>query len=194
MLGPLPSLRLRLRVVVGSAGGRVVCRRCLRSPSRLPSLPLKPSPFVVAAREALTAVHRCRLLRPSPSYIGHPVESVVDILQLARLCNVSDLYLKCMNLVLREEKVVQGTEGWKFLQDNDPYFELEILQFLEETESAKLQRRRKESDQDYIGPLAVDDEVVYYKVAGECPKGRVYGLGSLGRKKRRYADPDASTS
>ncbi|KAK9103024.1 hypothetical protein Sjap_020278 [Stephania japonica] len=27
-----------------------------------------------------------------------------------------------------------------------------------------------------------------------CPKGRVYGLGSLGRKKRRYADPGASTS
>ncbi|KAK9151618.1 hypothetical protein Syun_009927 [Stephania yunnanensis] len=40
----------------------------------------------------------------------------------------------------------------------------------------------------------VDDEAVYYKVASECPKGRVYGLGSLGRKIRRYADPDASTS
>ncbi|KAK9104280.1 hypothetical protein Scep_021124 [Stephania cephalantha] len=63
------------------------------------------------------------------------VESVVDVLQLARLCDAPDLYLKCMNLVLREEKAVQGTEGWKFLQDNDPYLELEILQFLEETES-----------------------------------------------------------
>ncbi|KAK9083595.1 hypothetical protein Scep_030066 [Stephania cephalantha] len=40
----------------------------------------------------------------------------------------------------------------------------------------------------------VDDEAVYYKVASECPKGRVYDLGSLGRKKRRYADPGASTS
>ncbi|KAK9141098.1 hypothetical protein Scep_010779 [Stephania cephalantha] len=40
----------------------------------------------------------------------------------------------------------------------------------------------------------VDDEAVYYKVAGECPKGRVYSLRSLGRKKRRYVDPDASTS
>ncbi|KAK9169641.1 hypothetical protein Syun_001781 [Stephania yunnanensis] len=59
------------------------------------------------------------------------VESVVDVLQLARLCDVHDLYLKCMNLVLREDKAVQ----WKFLQDNDPYLELEILQFLEETES-----------------------------------------------------------
>ncbi|KAK9086043.1 hypothetical protein Sjap_026454 [Stephania japonica] len=41
---------------------------------------------------------------------------------------------------------------------------------------------------------SVDDEAVYLNVAGECPKGRVYGLGSLGRKKRRYADPGASTS
>ncbi|KAK9107314.1 hypothetical protein Syun_023325 [Stephania yunnanensis] len=38
----------------------------------------------------------------------------------------------------------------------------------------------------------VDDEVVYCKVAGECPKGRVYSLRSLGRKKRRYVDPDAA--
>ncbi|KAK9112114.1 hypothetical protein Scep_019633 [Stephania cephalantha] len=35
---------------------------------------------------------------------------------------------------------------------------------------------------------------MYYDVAGECPKGRVYGLGSLGRKKRKYVDPGASTS
>ncbi|KAK9105080.1 hypothetical protein Scep_021924 [Stephania cephalantha] len=34
---------------------------------------------------------------------------------------------------------------------------------------------------------SVDDKAVYLKAAGECPEGRVYGLGSLGRKKRRYA-------
>ncbi|KAK9098639.1 hypothetical protein Syun_025684 [Stephania yunnanensis] len=40
----------------------------------------------------------------------------------------------------------------------------------------------------------MDDEVVYYNVAGECPRGGVYDLGSLGRNKRRYADTGASTS
>ncbi|KAK9140400.1 hypothetical protein Scep_010081 [Stephania cephalantha] len=35
---------------------------------------------------------------------------------------------------------------------------------------------------------------LYYDAAGVCPKGRVYGLGSLARKTRRYADPGASTS
>ncbi|KAK9140688.1 hypothetical protein Scep_010369 [Stephania cephalantha] len=40
----------------------------------------------------------------------------------------------------------------------------------------------------------VDDEAVYYDMAGECPKGHVYGLGSLRRKKRIYAYPGSSTS
>ncbi|KAK9142705.1 hypothetical protein Syun_012105 [Stephania yunnanensis] len=40
----------------------------------------------------------------------------------------------------------------------------------------------------------VDDEAVYYNVTGEYPRGRVYDLGSLGRKKRRYTYPGASTS
>ncbi|KAK9089320.1 hypothetical protein Scep_028402 [Stephania cephalantha] len=57
----------------------------------------------------------------------------------------------------------------------------------------KLQRRRLELTQ-ATPDQPVDDEAVYLNVASECPKGRVYGLGSLGRKKRRYADPGASTS
>ncbi|KAK9111963.1 hypothetical protein Scep_019482 [Stephania cephalantha] len=40
----------------------------------------------------------------------------------------------------------------------------------------------------------MDDEAVYYNMASECPRGRVYGLGSLGRNKRRYADLGARTS
>ncbi|KAK9083791.1 hypothetical protein Scep_030262 [Stephania cephalantha] len=58
---------------------------------------------------------------------------------------------------------------------------------------AKLQRRRQELTQTTLDQ-PVDDEAVYYKVAGECPKGRVYSLRSLWRKKRKYIDPDASTS
>ncbi|KAK9092849.1 hypothetical protein Syun_027760 [Stephania yunnanensis] len=58
---------------------------------------------------------------------------------------------------------------------------------------AKLQRKRLELTQ-ATPDQPVDDEAVYLNVAGECPKGRVYGLGSLWRKKRRYAYPGASTS
>ncbi|KAK9113961.1 hypothetical protein Syun_020758 [Stephania yunnanensis] len=56
-----------------------------------------------------------------------------------------------------------------------------------------LQRRHQELTQ-ATPDQSVDDEAVYLNVAGECPKGRVYDLGSLGRNNRRYADPGASTS
>ncbi|KAK9163007.1 hypothetical protein Syun_003909 [Stephania yunnanensis] len=58
---------------------------------------------------------------------------------------------------------------------------------------AKLQRRRQKLTQT-TPDQPVNDETVYYKVAGDCPKGCVYSLRSLWRKKRRYVDPDASTS
>ncbi|KAK9125816.1 hypothetical protein Scep_014662 [Stephania cephalantha] len=57
-----------------------------------------------------------------------------------------------------------------------------------------LEWRRRESDPDYTDRSNLDDEAVHYKVAGDCPKGCVYSLRSLWRKKRRYVDPDASTS
>ncbi|KAK9098503.1 hypothetical protein Syun_025548 [Stephania yunnanensis] len=63
----------------------------------------------------------------------------------------------------------------------------------EKDDYAKLQQRRQELTK-AMPNQPVDEEAVYYNVAGECPKGRVYGLGSLGRKKRIYADSGASTS
>ena len=59
-------------------------------------------------------------------------DSVVDMLQLARQCDVPKLYLQCMKLLRKEFAAVEKTEAWIFLQNNDPLFELEILQFLED--------------------------------------------------------------
>lgn len=63
------------------------------------------------------------------------VDNVVDMLQLARLCDAPDLSLKCMKLLTNHFKAIEETEGWKFLQNHDPYLELEILQFMDEAES-----------------------------------------------------------
>lgn len=68
-------------------------------------------------------------------------DNVVDVLQLARLCDAPDLYIKCMRLISDHFKTVEKTEGWKFLQDHDPHLELEILQFMEEYESVSHRRR-----------------------------------------------------
>lgn len=63
------------------------------------------------------------------------IENVVDVLQLARLCDAPDLYLKCMKLLTNHFKSVEATEGWKFLHKYDPWLELDILRFMDEDES-----------------------------------------------------------
>ncbi|KAK9144303.1 hypothetical protein Sjap_004206 [Stephania japonica] len=40
----------------------------------------------------------------------------------------------------------------------------------------------------------MDEMALHYDVVGDCPKGRVFGLGSLGSWKRKYDDLGASTS
>lgn len=75
------------------------------------------------------------------------IENVVDTLQLARLCDAPDLYLKCMKLISNRFKVVEESEGWRFLQDNDPYLELEILKFIDESESRRKRTRKHLQEQ-----------------------------------------------
>ncbi|XP_043703215.1 BTB/POZ and TAZ domain-containing protein 1-like [Telopea speciosissima] len=79
------------------------------------------------------------------------IENVVDMLQLARLCDAPDLYLKCMKMVSKDLKAIEKTEAWKFLQDHDPWLELEILQFLDEAELRQKQRiKEKEAQSLYL--------------------------------------------
>ncbi|KAK9104944.1 hypothetical protein Scep_021788 [Stephania cephalantha] len=53
---------------------------------------------------------------------------------------------------------------------------------------AKLVRRREEHTQ-ATPNQPIDEKQLYYDAAGVCLKGRVCGLGSFARKKRRYAYP-----
>ncbi|KAM7471474.1 hypothetical protein LguiA_009657 [Lonicera macranthoides] len=75
------------------------------------------------------------------------IDNVVDVLQLARLCDAPDLYLRCMKLVYTSFKAVEKTEAWKFLQKHDPQLELEILQFIDEAESRKKRTRKHREEQ-----------------------------------------------
>ncbi|XP_062169580.1 BTB/POZ and TAZ domain-containing protein 1 [Alnus glutinosa] len=75
------------------------------------------------------------------------IGNVVDVLQLARMCDAPDLYLKCMKLVANHFKAVEKTEGWRFLQEHDPWLELHILQFMDEAESRKKRSRRHKEEQ-----------------------------------------------
>ncbi|KAH0850389.1 hypothetical protein HID58_095546 [Brassica napus] len=66
-------------------------------------------------------------------------ENVVDVLQLARLCDAPGLCLKCMRLIHSKFKTVEQTEGWKFLQEHDP-----CLNSTFSSSSMRLNRGRKE--------------------------------------------------
>ncbi|KAJ8559713.1 hypothetical protein K7X08_003771 [Anisodus acutangulus] len=78
------------------------------------------------------------------------IENVVDMLQLARLCDAPDLYLKCMKFLRSNCMKVEKTEGWKFLQRHDPMLELEILQFMDEAESKKMRRTHRREQNLYL--------------------------------------------
>ncbi|KAK9090620.1 hypothetical protein Sjap_023797 [Stephania japonica] len=58
---------------------------------------------------------------------------------------------------------------------------------------AQLERRRQELTQATLNQ-SVDEMALYYDMVGDCPKGRFYGLGSLGSRKRRYDALGASMS
>ncbi|KAK9101008.1 hypothetical protein Scep_024438 [Stephania cephalantha] len=54
--------------------------------------------------------------------------------------------------------------------------------------------RRREEHTQATPDQSIDEKQLYYDATGECSKGRVYGLGSLAKRKRRYEDPGANTS
>ncbi|KAL1824241.1 hypothetical protein ACET3Z_011019 [Daucus carota] len=53
-------------------------------------------------------------------------ENVVDIFQLALLCDVPRLSLICHRLILKSFKAVSATEGWQAMKESHPMLEREI--------------------------------------------------------------------
>ncbi|KAK9158726.1 hypothetical protein Scep_005300 [Stephania cephalantha] len=49
--------------------------------------------------------------------------------------------------------------------------------------------RRREEHTQAIPDQPTDEKQLYYDAAGDCSKERVYGLGPLAKRKRRYEDP-----
>ncbi|KAL5222934.1 hypothetical protein ABZP36_027647 [Zizania latifolia] len=74
-------------------------------------------------------------------------ESAVDAMQLAGLCDAPQLHLRCTRLLAKEFKAVEKTEAWRFLQDNDPWLELDILRRLHDAGLRRRKWRRKRAEQ-----------------------------------------------
>jgi hypothetical protein len=54
-------------------------------------------------------------------------DNVVDVLQVARLCDVPRLHLLCFRRIVSEFKVVARSEGWRAMRESDPALEQELL-------------------------------------------------------------------
>ncbi|KAK9087521.1 hypothetical protein Syun_029915 [Stephania yunnanensis] len=187
------------------------------SPRPLPSLPLNPSPSAVAAFESLAEPSAILFVVVVDSVPRRPI---VDTQRSIR--EMAELYGSEKSFIVEAHRALSGLHSTALIAlerfeltsnlketntsetpptVNELYLHLHAVNqdgvtFIDtrsERFYAKLQMRRRELTQATPNQL-VDDEVVYYNVTGKCPKGRVYGLRSLGRKKRKYADPGATTS
>lgn len=55
-------------------------------------------------------------------------ENVVDIFQLALLCDAPRLSLVCHRMILKNFKVVSDSEGWKAMMQSHPVLEKELVE------------------------------------------------------------------
>jgi hypothetical protein len=68
-------------------------------------------------------------------------DNVVDILQLARLCDAPRVSLICTRMIIGDFKTISLSEGWKVMRQANPSLEQELLESLVEVDTvSSLQR------------------------------------------------------
>ncbi|KAK9128636.1 hypothetical protein Syun_017433 [Stephania yunnanensis] len=68
-------------------------------------------------------------------------------------------------------------DGVTFIDNESTQFHVELV-------------RRREEHAQATPDRPIDEKQLYYDAAGKCSKGRIYGLVSLAKRKRRYEDPE----
>ncbi|KAJ1381789.1 SPOP, C-terminal BACK-like domain [Sesbania bispinosa] len=71
------------------------------------------------------------------------IDNVVDVFQLALLCDAPRLSLICHRTILKNFKVVSESEGWKAMKQSHPVLEKEVLESVIDEENSKKERMRK---------------------------------------------------
>lgn len=66
------------------------------------------------------------------------IETVIDIFQLAMLCDAPRLSLISHRLILKNFNSVCATEGWRVMKDSHPILENEILVSFRDEESVRI--------------------------------------------------------
>ncbi|KAB1214895.1 BTB/POZ and TAZ domain-containing protein 4 [Morella rubra] len=71
------------------------------------------------------------------------IENVIDIFQLALLCDAPRLSVICHRMVFRNFKAVSATEGWQAMKQSHPMLEKQLLQSLKYEDNRRKERIRK---------------------------------------------------
>lgn len=66
------------------------------------------------------------------------IDNVIDVFQLALLCDAPRLGLICHRKILKNFKAVTESEGWKTMRKSHPILEKELLESLIEEENVRL--------------------------------------------------------
>lgn len=74
------------------------------------------------------------------------VENVIDVFQLALLCDAPRLSLICHGFILKNFKAASATEGWKAMQKSHPVLEKELLESMIEAENSQKEKIRKSNE------------------------------------------------
>ncbi|PKI71303.1 hypothetical protein CRG98_008303 [Punica granatum] len=77
---------------------------------------------------------------------GLDAENVVDVFQLALLCDAPRLSLICHRMILANFKDVSSTEGWKAMKQSHPDLEKELLESIIDEENKQKERIRKRNE------------------------------------------------
>ncbi|CAI0405561.1 unnamed protein product [Linum tenue] len=70
-------------------------------------------------------------------------ENVVDILQLALLCDAPRLSLFCHRMIIKGFREISGTEGWRAMKQSHPVLEKELLESMVEEDNREKERVRR---------------------------------------------------
>ncbi|XBI20769.1 BTB/POZ and TAZ domain-containing protein 3 [Aegilops tauschii subsp. strangulata] len=70
-------------------------------------------------------------------------DNVVDVLQLARLCDAPRLSLICTRMIVGDFKTISLSEGWKVMRRANPSLEQELLEFLVEVDTRRQERAKR---------------------------------------------------
>ncbi|KAG9440439.1 hypothetical protein H6P81_020604 [Aristolochia fimbriata] len=70
-------------------------------------------------------------------------ENVIDVYQLARLCDIPRLCFICHRMIISNFKVVSASEGWKIMKQSNPKLEKELIESIIDADSKKREKVKK---------------------------------------------------